>query len=434
MDERELIVWDVMEEHLSEAAFLWDRWEHSLCSRRYTLDEVTERPERRLLLHLAGLRVGGEPVAEKLLLPALENEEAGLLCTVAFSLLASKKKEYLDVLLGLLTEGSPIQRTSIRRALELSRWPAPSYWLSALSQGDVGERHAAALEVLAFQGSSPGPELERLLAIDLPEVQAAALRASRAALERVERRHVLRGLESPFPEVRWAALEVGLWLGLQEAWARCRAWTSCQEPERGLALQVLASLGGETQFEMLLEALRTPELCQQVLRVLGASGRMSAADACLPLMRQPALARLAGEAFSVVTGLELKDGFSLPEPEPPEELPPLEEDLQTDLLPGPDDELPLPDPEAVERWWNEARPRFERQERYFQGQPLNGANLLQGLQQAPMRRRPALALELAWRSRGKYHVQVRDFTSRQRLQMEQARAWQPAHLLRPLLG
>ena len=32
--------WDIVEEHLDEAEFLWAMWEHSLLSPKYTLDTV----------------------------------------------------------------------------------------------------------------------------------------------------------------------------------------------------------------------------------------------------------------------------------------------------------------------------------------------------------------------------------------------------------
>ena len=67
----DLILWDVVEEHLDEAAFLWTQWERGLQSPLYKLHELRDRVEERMLAHLDGLVVGGEAVAQRLLYPAL---------------------------------------------------------------------------------------------------------------------------------------------------------------------------------------------------------------------------------------------------------------------------------------------------------------------------------------------------------------------------
>src|SRR6185369_14237639 len=47
--------WDILEEHLAEAAFLWEQWELALDAANYSLDEVAAGPEERLRAHLDAL-------------------------------------------------------------------------------------------------------------------------------------------------------------------------------------------------------------------------------------------------------------------------------------------------------------------------------------------------------------------------------------------
>jgi len=67
---------DVLEEHLSEAAFLWTQWERALVAPDYTLDETAEL-EERLLAHLDGLVTAGRPAIELLAPKVREGEDPG---------------------------------------------------------------------------------------------------------------------------------------------------------------------------------------------------------------------------------------------------------------------------------------------------------------------------------------------------------------------
>ena len=61
------VLWEVAEEHLDEAGFLWTQWERALVSPDYSASEVADGPEERLAAHLEGLALGGREVAERLL-------------------------------------------------------------------------------------------------------------------------------------------------------------------------------------------------------------------------------------------------------------------------------------------------------------------------------------------------------------------------------
>src|SRR3970040_2093467 len=62
MPRMSLLFWEVQQEHLDGAAFLFTRWEHALRSPLLTLREVATGVEERLLAHVDGLVLGGEPV------------------------------------------------------------------------------------------------------------------------------------------------------------------------------------------------------------------------------------------------------------------------------------------------------------------------------------------------------------------------------------
>ena len=50
-----LILWDVIEEHLDEAEFLFERWDRALFQPSFNLDELAKTFEPRLFAHIDAL-------------------------------------------------------------------------------------------------------------------------------------------------------------------------------------------------------------------------------------------------------------------------------------------------------------------------------------------------------------------------------------------
>jgi uncharacterized protein (TIGR02270 family) len=266
-----------------------------------------------------------------------------------------------------------------------------------------------------------------------PQVAAAALRAVSRARLPLEPAVLQRALDSKEPALREAAILAGLAGGHRASWAACQSAAEAREPEEhGLPLLLLGMSGDERDVKRLLELLSNEALRPGVLWALGFSGRVAAADACVELMRNKPVAALAGEAFSAITGLRIAEEYALPPEEEEEALPPLEEEnLDADLTPKPEDALPKPRAESVAAWWQEARKRMDVKQRYLSGQPFTPQALLDALVSAPMRRRHALALELALRSRGAIQVPTRGFVAQQLTAVKAARAVPASSFSRP---
>jgi uncharacterized protein (TIGR02270 family) len=106
-------------------------------------------------------------------------------------------------------------------------------------------------------------------------------------------------------------------------------------------------------------------------------------------------ARIAGEAFSLITGLDLAR-LDL-ERRPPERLEsgPNDDPDDSNVEMDEDNGLPWPDETRVEAWWAENSQRFQPGTRYFMGEPLNGDNCLRVLREGYQRQRIAAALYLS---------------------------------------
>ncbi|NOK02302.1 MULTISPECIES: TIGR02270 family protein [Myxococcus] len=422
-----MILWDILEEHLNEAAFLWGQWERSLRSPRYVLREVIDGPEERLLAHVEGLREGGALTVERLLRPALEEEEAGLFCAAAFTLLSDSTAAHLDTLLEGFDEASEQRQSCIRRVLELGGGEALTARLEKiLTEGTApASVLATALDAVSLRQPHPRVELKPFLSSAVPRLQAAALRAVGRWLSPLDTAAMARSLDSPDATVRDAALVAGLLLGRRAAWSACRHFVDARAPAMARTALLVAMGGQPKDIEMLTNALGTPELQGDMLRALGTSGSPAAVEACLPLLRNPKVAHLAAEAIATITGLVVEGPFRREAPNNEGD----EDDAP--LIPAPEDELPFPDHEAVEAWWKEQRKRFMPGTRYLHGQPVTAALILEALHQAPMSRRHALALNVAIRSKGAVRLNPDGFAQEQWAQVSRLRPASVSHPFQP---
>ncbi|WNG34743.1 TIGR02270 family protein [Archangium violaceum] len=393
---------DVFRDLLNDAAFLWTQREQRLTAPDETPGDVAEGPEERLLAHLDALVLGGAPVAEELLLPALAGDEAETVICAALALLGQEGDAGLEAVLGALAGESEVAGRGAARALSLShRADIGPRLVGLLGQAGPALQEVI-LDVLSFRRQDPGLSLDAFLSRGTPGVQRASLRAARSFPWRVDVRGVERALASQEPAVRLAALETGLVLGLRAAWPACLETVKARDSGWERAAMLLA-LGGEPhELSLLLNALREPSLKAEALQALGYSGRVEVIDTLLEMMTDEELAPLAGEAFCAITGLVLEGRFVLPPEEPSSE----------DDSPVADVQV-RPKAEEVARWWEDARHRFEPQRRYLLGRPYGWEVLRQVLAEGPMSRRPVLALELAIRSRGSHQLDTQDWVSRQ---------------------
>jgi uncharacterized protein (TIGR02270 family) len=407
-------LWDIVEQHLDEAEFLWTMWEHSLDAPDYTLDEVANGAEPRLLAHVDALVANGPKVIERWLQPLLADADApsARVSAATLVLLNGGNDSSGQLLYAALTDAEA-RHAAMIRALEICECSAFDEYLRPLLSSAQAEAVMAAARVLSFRGKALGQALEPLLSHPHPKVQALGLQAVVYETPGVYERIVIRAFDSPHSVVREAALLAGLALGLSEAWAHRRELG--RGDDAGSTLEVLAMVGNAHDHAFILEALQRPVARAKALWALGFVGTVSAAEACLTYMDDKKLAPLAGESFCAITGLDLvNERLAIDEDEIADSdgMSPVDIDDE-DLTLRPEHALPLPDAEGVRRWWMKQRGHFDSRTRYLRGVPLDFASVFSALREGPMRRRAPFSLGLWLRTRGRYIVNTRTFTGRQ---------------------
>ncbi|ABF88839.1 conserved hypothetical protein [Myxococcus xanthus DK 1622] len=416
-----MLLVDVLEEHLDEAEFRWLQWEKALGAPDFSLTE-TARLEELLLAHLDGLVVGASTAIESVLRPAFETEDAFRISAATYALLALGE---VDEVLLRLRGAEPFARPAIRRALALSEAPGLGARLLDLLKQEDTALQAEVLEALVFRQEAPPEALLRFFTHDEPRARVTALRGALPFPDGAARSLLPMLLDSSHPGIRAAAMEAGAASGVKQAWELCRTAVRAQDAHSLEAMVLLAMGGGVQELPFLMALLDAEKLRPQALWALGFSGWVAAMEACLAWLEVPSVAQLAGEAFAAMTGLRLEGPYALPPGERPEDVPPppeLEEDLDADLVPKPEDDLPWPNVTAVRGWWAAEKKRFVKDTRYLLGRPFSGSGLVEALETSPMRRRHVLARELALRSQGTLTVRTRAFTYVQRAEQAKARA------------
>jgi uncharacterized protein (TIGR02270 family) len=142
-------------------------------------------------------------------------------------------------------------------------------------------------------------------------------------------------------------------------------------------------------------AQEEPKDTRMLIQAVGVAGDPHYIPWLMEQMADLKVARLAGEAFSVITGADL--AFIDLERRPPEdvELGPNDNPEDEDVGMDPDDGLPWPDPAKVRVWWEANRHRFPAGVRHFMGEPPNPENCRRVLREGYQRQRIAAALYLA---------------------------------------
>ena len=115
----------------------------------------------------------------------------------------------------------------------------------------------------------------------------------------------------------------------------------------------------------------------------------------IEMTKVPETARVAGESFTMITGVDI--AYEDLEGEWPEgfEAGPTESSEDEDVEMDSDEDLPWPEPELIQNWWKKNKDKFKNGTRYLLGTFINKEGLQQALRKGMQRQRAAAALELS---------------------------------------
>lgn len=394
------IVLPIVEQHAENAAFLWFLRDSAVDQPHYAVRHLA-RLDERVEANVDGLRVAGEAgwrVASEQL---EQHREPGELFAAA--VLALEEAE--PARLAPLIDTALTVPEARRGFLGAIGWVAPARLkptVRAWLDGDDPFGRYLGLVACSLHRADPGQRLAAWLADPSPLVRARALRLA-GELGRADLRRPVTATitadEDPACRVRaaWAAGILSERAGLPLLMATAES----AEPSSGRALDVAVRLAAPDEAKAWIRRLNGDPLHRRrAVQAAGILGDPAAIPWLIERMREPDLARVAGESFALITGADLAyldlDGEA---PEGLEAGPtdaPEDENVALDA----DEHLPWPDPAKVAAWWQAQAPRLAPGTRHLLGCPIDAAACEHAWAEGYQRQRRAAAYELTMTAAG----------------------------------
>lgn len=408
----------VVEQHAEDAAFLWTMRDRAVLAPNYSLQDVAKL-DGRVDAHLDGLLVAGA-FGRELCQKALDTKEPG--AAFAASVLAFETHG-VELIEKVLTVSSvPSLARGVISALGWLPFDLINERVQELFASPLPAIRRIGIAACAVHRIDPGVPLLEAISDRDPFLRARASIAV-GELGRVELLSRLRGgLADPDQNVRFGAAWASSRLSQNlDALAVLRTIAESANPQAYAALQIAIrrlDLAVAKLWQASLAKAR--DKLRTAVIAAGAIGDPSLVPWLIDQMNFPSVARVAGEAFSMITGVDLTDeDLDGEKPEQHEVGPsekPDDEDVSMDL----DENLRWPAPELVTKWWNKHRARFLVGRRYLLGKEITVESLRVALIKGKQRERAAAALEIALRDVTRPLFEVR---AKGALQLHELKRW-----------
>ena len=379
------IVTAVVEQHASEAAFLWNL-RRTAVHDPVTLRELA-RMDARVEANLDGLRVAG-PGALAFCDQELASGNPASLFPAAVLAIESRDTTRIARLLQV-AEAVPTVQPALVSALG---WVHPQTLRGSVKDFLDSSSHYAqqiGIACCAVQRVDPGAWLQTAIASAAHDLQARSFRAA-GELGRLDLVPAcVHGVSSAAPQVgmwaAWAAVLLGN-RGMALDFLRHRCVTAGPAPERIQRLVIAASTVGDARG-LLTGLAANPLNARRVIQGIGVAGDPTYVPWLTRQMRDPRTARIAGEALAFMTGVNFSEA-GLEASRPPDfDAGPNEDadDPRVDM--DADDGLPWPDADRVQAWWSVNFERFQPGTRYFVGEPVTREHCIAVLMNGHQRQR-----------------------------------------------
>lgn len=386
------IVQAVLMQHVGEAAHLRQVRSVLVRAAHVRLHQLAHLDDR-MAAHLNGIAVAGEHgvVAVR---ESLDRLDTGTMFVATVRALEDARADLLEDLL-VVAETISSSRVGVLSAFG---WVAPGR-LRGLVRGLLlsasAWRRELGLAACAMHGADPGPALARFMADDDPGLRARALRDA--------------GRQGRVDQL---AACLGRLNDADTACALAAAWSAALLGDRGRSLDALEARAvtgqvGDRTADALAAVLKVLPCSRArslltaivnadgptraVVRGAGVAGDPYYVPWLIAQMHDAKVARVAGEAFASMTGLELADIAFERAPPPVPQTGPSDDPEDEDVALDEDDSLLWPDPEKIDLWWRSHGARFAPGSRYFMGAVPTPRSCIQVLRTGSQRQRLAAA-------------------------------------------
>lgn len=380
----------VVQQHVEESAIL--RGNRSVLVRAPHVKLYhLRRLDDRIAAHLDGVAVAGE-FGWSMTEAALENPGAGELFTALVRAIEDRNGFGISKLLAL-AEALPESRRGVLSAFGwVSAQSLRGITKGLLDAPDAFPRQVG-IAACGMHHVDPARALDAAIVDADPTLRERALRVA-GVLGRVDRLPACqRAMTDADDGCRFHSAWAALLLGDREGSIRSlELLASAPGRHRWSALRLLLMTVAPERAHALLKSIaQDPANVRRVVQGAGVAGDPRYVPWLIKQMDDLKLTRLAGEAFSLITGVDLAH-LDL-ERKPPEdvEFGPTDDPGDDDVSMDEDDSLPWPDAMKVSAWWEVNGSRFLAGTRYFMGEVPSHGHCRQILKDGYQRQRIAAA-------------------------------------------
>ncbi len=395
----------ILEQHTEEAAFLWLLRDSAVHEPHYSLSDLAHLDDR-VEAHIDGLRIAGDEGWE-LCKEALAWEEAGEVFTAAVLAFESGVEERIQAVLEAGSDDHELSRGLIS-ALGWLPFNQTNAYIQDLATAESPALRRIGLASYVAHRQNPGQPLIDALSDDDAMLRARALRAAGELAQKDLLPLIKDHIDEDNKNCRFSAAWTAAILGEASAVPILRSIAESEQSHAENACCMAVRLMHLSDAHVWLQELsKNPNLQRLSVTGYGVIGDPMSIPWLIRMMAVPDLARVAGESFTMITGVDLAyedlegewpEGFEAGPTESPED-----EDVEMD----PDEDLPWPEPELISGWWSKNKGAFRNGTRYLLGQPISHEHLQQVLRNGYQCQRAAAAIELAMMHPGQPLFEVR---------------------------
>lgn len=386
-------VHQVLEQHVENAAFLALLRDHAVRAPHYDRAHLANL-DNRIEAHLDGLRIAGPAGLDTLLQQLAPNTQGEIFAatvlacettnTAAMAKLAEHVRTYPD------------SARFMAAALGWLDWARIEPWVEKLLGLPDTLFRRIGLAACGMHRRDPGAALIAGLAHADPSVIAGAARTAgklrRRDLMAAIRAHRLHQDEDARFWANWSTLQ----MGDEEALTPLRQFAEQPGKYQYRVLPVLlAWQPREASIAWIRQLMQNPQQRRMLIQAVGLLGDPLSIPWLIQQMHDIPNARVAGEAFSLITGadlalldLELRDT-------PDFDAGPNDDPADPNVAMDEDENLAWPDPPLVEAWWQQHAGEFQPGQGYLLGQTHSEGSALHTLIHGQQRQRIVAAYMLA---------------------------------------
>lgn len=381
----------IVAQHCEEAAVL-SNIRSALAHAPHVKLHHLRRTDDRVAAHLDGLAVAGEAGA-RLCQNALAEPGPGEVFTATVRAIEGKDSAAFNRVMAVVEAMPHLERGAFAGLGWTSAQHLQGVIKTFLESTQPSLRRFG-MVACALHRVDPGPALD----VGLQATEAALRARTLRTVGELGRRDLLPAVQSAFTDddetcrfwAAWSAVLLGdRSTGLDSLVSVCgRAG-----PLRMKAMRAAFGAMDIASAHPLLRAMaKDPKDARALIQGAGLAGDPAYIPWLIKQMEDIEATRLAGESFSLITGLDLSYLDLDRKPPADLELGPNDDPSDGNIERDEDDDLPWPDAEKIGKWWAANTSRFASGTRYFMGQPLSGEHCTVTLRDGFQRQRSFAAV------------------------------------------